>query len=228
MTGRRARALAVLALLAVLAGCGVPTGGEPSTIAAADVPYGLADPAPAPTPTAPPEAVADASLVHWVTAADALVPRVREVGGTSRRARLADLLEQLADGPTAAERDEQLSTALPPEIRLRVTGLDGGTATIGVDALAEAPAGVAGRQAVAQIVLTATSVPGIDAVLLELAGEPIEAPLPDGALTDQPLTASDYAAAAAAVPSVLDAPDAVPAEPPTAVLVDPPVPAPPS
>jgi len=218
----------VLALLAVLAGCGVPTGGEPSTIAATDVPYGLAEPAPPPSPTPSPEAVADASRVHWVTASDTLVPRVREVSGTTRRARLADLLEQLAAGPTAAERDEQLSTALPPDIRLRVTGLDGGTATIGVDALVEAPAGVAGRRAVAQVVLTATSVPGVDAVLLELGGEPIEAPLPDGELTDRPLTAQDYAAATSAVPSVLDAPSAVPAEPPPSLLVDPPAPAPPS
>ena len=72
------------------------------------------------------------------------------------------------------------------------------------------------RLEVAQIVLTATSVPGVDAVLLELAGEPIEAPLPDGELADRPLTAQDYATAT--VPSV----------PPTAVIVDPPVPAPPS
>jgi hypothetical protein len=215
-------ARAVLGLLAVLAavtGCGVPTGGEPSTIAATDVPYGLADPAPAPTPTASPDAVADASRVHWVSATDTLVPRVREVSGTTRRARLADLLEQLAVGPTGDERDEQLSTALPPEVRLSVTALDGGTATIDLDAFAEAPAGVSGRRAVAQIVLTATSVPGVAAVLLELDGEPIEAPLPDGELTDRPLTAPDYAAATAA---------AAPSEPPTAVLVDPPVPAPPS
>jgi hypothetical protein len=214
----RAGALVALAILVVLVGCGVPTGGEPSTIAATDVPYGLAESSPAPTATSPPDAVADASRVHWVTAADTLVPRVREVSGTTRRARLADLLDQLAAGPTAAERDEQLSTALPPEVRLSVTGLDGGTATIDLDALAEAPAGGSGRRAVAQIVLTATSVPGVAAVLLELAGEPIEAPLPDGALTDRPLTAQDYAAATAPAPS----------ESPTAVIVDPPVPAPPS
>jgi len=218
VSARRAGALVVLVVLAVLPGCGVPTGGEPSTIAATDVPYGLAESSPVPTPTSPPEAVADASRVHWVADADTLVPRVREVSGTTRRARLADLLEQLAAGPTAVERDEQLSTALPPEVRLSVTGLDGGTATIDLDALAEAPAGVSGRRAVAQIVLTATSVPGVDAVLLELAGEPIEAPLPAGELTDRPLTAPDYAAATAAAPSV----------PPTAVIVDPPAPAPPS
>lgn len=215
MTGRR---VAVLAVLAVLAGCGVPTGGEPSTIAPTDVPYGLAEPSPAPTSTAPPEATADVFRVHWVTAADTLVPRAREVSGASRRERLASLLEQLAAGPTSDERDEQLSTALPPEVRLGVTDLDGGTATIDLDELAEAPAGVSGRRAVAQIVLTATSVPGVESVLLELAGEPIEAPLPAGELTDRPLTAMDYAASAVPGPSV----------PPTAVIVDPPVPVPPS
>jgi len=228
VTARPVRALAVLAVLAVLTGCGVPTGGEPSTIAATDVPYGLAESSPVPTPVTPPEAKVDAPRVYWVTAADTLVPRSREVSGTTRRARLTDLLEQLAAGPAAVERDEQLSTALPPEVRLSVTGLDGGTATIDLDALAEAPAGVSGRRAVAQVVLTATSVPGVDAVLLELAGAPIEAPLPDGALTDRPLTAQDYAAATVAAPSVLDAPSAVPAEPPSAVLVEPPEPAPPS
>jgi hypothetical protein len=213
VTGRRVRAFPVLALLAVLTGCGVPTGGGPSTIAATDVPYGLADSSPVPTPVTPPEATVDAPRVYWVTATDTLVPRSREVSGTTRRARLADLLEQLAAEPTADERDQQLSTALPPEVRLSVTGLDDGTATIDLDALAEAPAGVSGRRAVAQVVLTATSVPGVDAVLLELAGEPIEAPLPDGELTDRPLTARDYAAAAATAPSV---------------LVDPPLPAAPS
>ena len=215
MTGRR---IGLCAVLAVLAGCGVPTGGEPSTIAPTDVPYGLADPTPAPTSTAPPEATADVSRVHWVSATDTLVPRVREVSGSTRRDRLADLLEQLAAGPTGDERDEQLSTDLPPEVRLGVTDLDGGTATIDLDELAEAPSGVSGRRAVAQIVLTATSVPGVESVLLELAGEPIEAPLPAGELTDRPLTAMDYAASAVPAPSV----------PPTAVIVDPPVPVPPS
>ena len=215
MTGRRVRRSAAVLALAVLAGCGVPTGGEPSTIAPTDVPYGLASPSPSPTPTAPPEAKVDASRVHWVTADNVLVPRVREVGGATRRDRLAYLLEQLAAGPTRDEREEQLSTALPPEVRISVTGMDGGTATIDLDGFAQAPAGVSGRRAVAQIVLTATSVPGVEAVLLELAGEPIEAPLPAGELTARPLTEQDYAAAttASAVPSPTEEPSAVPAEP---------------
>ncbi len=208
MTVRRA-GWAALAL--VLAGCGVPTGGAPSAIAPTDVPYGLASPSPTPTPTSSPQANADTSRVHWLTAGDTLVPRMREVSGTTRRERLSVLLEQLAAGPTRDERDEQLSSALPPEARLSVTELEGDKATIDLDAFAQAPSGVSGRRAVAQIVLTATSVPGVRSVLLELAGEPIEAPLPAGELTAGPLTAQDYASLVA--PPTDDVPDPFEAPP---------------
>jgi spore germination protein GerM len=202
------RALAALAAVLVAAGCGVPTGGQPTTISASDVPYGLAEPSAPSTSTAPPEVLADTSRVYLLAAGDVLLPRGRELAGSSRRERLADLLAQLAAGPTDAERDEQLSTALPPEVRLTVAALDDGTATIEMDAFAQAPSGVAGRRAVAQIVLTATSVPGVRSVLLHLAGEPIEAPLPSGELTGRPLTADDY------LGFTTPAPAAVPAEPP--------------
>lgn len=213
MTGRRA-GWAAVALVLALTGCGVPTGGTPRTIPAEDVPYGLASPSPTPSPTAPPEAKADTSRVHWLAAGDMLVPRVREVSGSTRRERLAYLLEQLAAGPSRTERGDQLSTALPPEVRLTVTGFQDGTATIDLETLAQAPSGVAGRRAVAQIVLTATSVPGVQAVLLELAGEPIEAPLPAGELTAAPLTAQDYAAfTTPAAPSAVPVPEEPPAPP---------------
>lgn len=212
MSPRRA---AVVVLALVLAGCGVPTGGTPSTIPAEDVPYGLASPSPAPTPTAPSEAKSVTAQVHWTTPDDAVVARPREVSGTTRRERLASVLEQLAAGPTGTERDEQLGTALPREIRLVVERFADGTATIDIEVQTQELSGVAGRRAVAQIVLTATSVPGVQAVLLELAGEPIEAPLPAGALTAGPLTAQDYAAATVPPPSAVPAlpPEATPAPP---------------
>ena len=47
--------------------------------------------------------------------------------------------------------------------------------------------------AAGQVVLTATSVRGIERVQLVRAdGQPIEVPLPDGALTSLPLEARDY------------------------------------
>jgi hypothetical protein len=225
VTGRRAGGAAALVLGLALAACGVPTGGAPSTIDPTDVPYGLASPSPAPTPTPAPEAVADTSRVHWVAADDTVVPREREAAGSTRRERLTSLLGQLATGPTPAEREEQLSTALPPEIGLTVTALDQGTASIDLEVAAQALSGVSGRRAVAQIVLTATSVPGVEAVLLELAGQPVEAPLPAGALTARPLTAGDYAAFATPTPEAAPGPRVEPAPPPVPAV---PVPAAPS
>ncbi len=197
--GRAVRAVLGVALAPAIAlaaaGCGVPTGGSPSTIPPESVPFGLTAPSPSAAPTAPTEAVADASRVYWITDGDVVVPRVRQVSGTTPRERLAYLLDQLATGPTRAEQGEQLSSALPRETRLRVTGFEDGTATIDLDVKEQALSGVAGRRAVAQIVLSATSVPGVQAVLLELSGQPIEAPLPAGELTAGPLRAGDYASA---------------------------------
>lgn len=193
MSGR-GRAVAGLALLGLLlGGCGVPTSGAPRTIAPSDVPYGLASP----TASAPAEQlsepVLDPSRIFLVDETDTLVARGRDVTGSGARERLSDLLADLAAGPTGGELDQQLSTALPPDVELTVREVTGGTAAIELAGPVDAPSGWASRRAVAQVVLTATSLPGIDAVRLTIAGEPVEAPLPSGELTSEPLTAEDYA-----------------------------------
>ena len=185
---------AAAGLLILLAGCGVPTGGAAEAIPASDVPYGLASPAPTSPAQTAPDPVVEPSRVYLVDAADVLVPRPREVAGATPGERLGALLDALAAGPTAEERDRQLSTALPPEVRLSVVELTGGTATVDITGAPEAPAGQASRRAVAQVVLSATSVPGIEAVVLTWDGERVEAPLPSGELTAEPLTRADYAA----------------------------------
>ncbi|SDN56792.1 GerMN domain-containing protein [Geodermatophilus sp. DSM 45219] len=184
---------AAAGLLTLVAGCGVPTGGAAETIPASDVPYGLASPAPTSPAPADPDPVVEPGRVYLVDAADLLVPRPREVEGATPEERLGALLDALAAGPTAEERDRQLSTALPPEVRLSVVELAGGTATVDITGAPEAPAGQASRRAVAQVVLSATSVPGIEAVVLTWDGERVEAPLPSGELTAEPLTRADYA-----------------------------------
>lgn len=209
MTGRRLLAAAALAL--VTAGCGVPTGGEPTTIAASDIPYGLTTPSAAPPATLA-EPVADPSRVFLVAPDDSLVPRARPVSGSTRTERLGELLEHLAAGPTEGERGEQLSTALPPDVRLTVTDVTRGTATIDIGGAVDAPSGWATRRTVGQLVLTATSVPGIDAVRLTLSDDPVEAPLPDGELTTEPLTAEDYEVFLTPPPTASPAPPP-PAEP---------------
>ncbi|MGY2083336.1 GerMN domain-containing protein [Blastococcus sp. SYSU DS0539] len=188
---RRLRAVGtLLAVLTGTAACGVPTGEGASTIAPSDVPYGLA--APAPTPSAATSAVpGETGWAYLVGADEALVPRTRDSGTGPTEERLGELLSALAAGPTEEERAEGLATALTPGVTLSVTGVEGGTATIDLAGTAPIPSS---RRAVAQIVLTATSLPGVEAVLLTSGGDPVEAPLPSGALTDGPLLPADYAA----------------------------------
>lgn len=193
MTARRLRtAAAAGAVGAVVAACGVPTGGQPSTIAPGDVPYGLASPG---TSSAAPssEPQQERAWIYLIGPDDALVPRGRNVGAGSIEERLADLLDELAAGPTEGERNSRLSTALPPDIELALGGIEGGTATIDFAGAADAPSGRQLRQAVAQLVLSATTLPGIDAVRLSSDGDPVEAPLPGGELTAEPLLPADYA-----------------------------------
>ncbi|MGY1723941.1 AMIN-like domain-containing (lipo)protein [Blastococcus sp. SYSU DS0533] len=180
---------AVGAVLVGTAACGVPTGSAPSTIAPGDVPYGLA--APTSPPTAVPSAVPadEAGWAYLVGADGALVPRARDSGTGSPEERLGELLTALAAGPTEEERAQGLSTALPSGISL-TAAIDGATATIDLSGAAPLSSN---RRAVAQLVLTAASLPGVEAVLLTSDGEPVEAPLPSGALTDAPLLPADYA-----------------------------------
>lgn len=188
------RRLVLLLVCAVLVGCGVPTGNTPQRIPASDVPYGLASPAPlsaAPLSTAP---AADHPRVYLVNARDLLVARGRDVPGGALERRLRELLDDLAVGPSRQEYEEQLSTALRPEVRLAVESIKDGVATIEIAGAEGGQSTGESRRAVAQIVLTATSLPGIDAVLVSAGGEVIEAPLPSGELTSRPLTATDYAA----------------------------------
>jgi hypothetical protein len=185
------RLLALLACL-VLAGCGVPTSGDPAVIPASEVPYGLASPTTT-TPSSTPEQTMLAETgIYLVGLDDVLVLRGRELQAGPLEEQADDLLDALAAGPSEQERADELSTALPPEVELDATELSSGTVTVDISGT-DAPSGTESRRAVAQIVLTATSVPGVRAVRLTLQGKPVEAPLPDGALTSAPLTADQFA-----------------------------------
>lgn len=192
---RGLRAPAALLLALALTACGVPRGGEPTVIPATDVPYGLASPAPSEAPGAGTQSMLTATGIYLVTPDDVLVASGRDLAAGGQSEQLQELLGELAAGPSAQERAEELSTALPPEIELAVTGTSDGLATVDLTGLVDAPTGGQSRLAVAQIVLTATSLPGIDAVRLTREGEPIDAPLPDGELTSSALTAADFAVA---------------------------------
>jgi hypothetical protein len=190
----------VLLAVAGAAACGVPTGDAPATVPASDVPYGLLSTTPSSAPATPPTPQSDQPLVFLVGGDGRLVPRGRTLPGGPLKKELAELLADLAAGPTKEERGDQLSTALPPDVRLTLADEDDGTWTIDIRGSTDLD-GRSSRVAVGQLVLTATSLPGVGAVRLRRNGEAVEAPLPDGQLTSEPLTAADVAQLTQAPPS---------------------------
>jgi len=206
VSARRARwagallAVALLSVDAAVTSCGVPTGDAPATIPPSDVPYGLLSATPSTAPTPPPTPQSDQPLVFLVDGTGRLVPRGRTLSGGPLMKELGELLADLAAGPTREERRAQLSTTLPPDVRLTLAEDGDGTWTIDIVGSTDLD-GRSSRVAVGQIVLTATSLPGVAAVRLRRNGEPVEAPLPDGELTTEPLTAADYSALTQAPPS---------------------------
>lgn len=189
--------LAVLAVLALSAGCGLPDSGSPESIDPTEVPYhllGSATPAPSTTQRG---SRTTTPRIYLLTGADRLLAVEAPLPPSDVEQVLEELLHQLAQGPTEAQRSAGLSTALGPGVTLTVNTVRGRTAVVRLDLGAQDPAANKLPLAIGQVVLTSTSVRGVDRVQLVRAdGQPIEVPLPGGALTVAPLEAKDYASLA--------------------------------
>ncbi|MGD9958709.1 GerMN domain-containing protein [Nocardioides sp.] len=184
-----------LLMVGTLASCGLPSGEDTATVSDDAVPFGLMAPTDSasrpgndsPTPVEPGE-----PAVIWVNGADRLVALPEGSSATGDPERLvAEVLERLVDGPTDASAGG-LSTALAPDVGLALVDLDRGAAVIEVDPGTQRPSPEQLPLAVGQIVLSCVSVPGVDQVQLLTDGEPIDVPLPGGALSSGPLGRSDY------------------------------------
>ncbi len=180
--------------LLLLTGCGVPGDGHVRTVDDDAVPYHLLDGNPsgnATTDVGPvPHAV---PVVFWLLGEDHLVPAAAGGSCTDPPEELANrLLGELADGPGEDTRAAGRSSALPPAIGLRLIEIVDGTAHVEMD---PSTAISADRLplAVGQVVLSLTSSPGVEKVTLLSSGEPVQVPLPGGALTTRAVSAEDYA-----------------------------------
>lgn len=123
---------------------------------------------------------------------DLLVSTRRQIPEASTD-RLRALVDGLLAGPTDDEQDRGLSTALPSGLSLRTTRESNGIVALDLDTDSGGRSSSETVLAVGQLVLTATSLPGVQAVRFTRDGRPVEALLADGALTTRPLLASDYA-----------------------------------
>jgi hypothetical protein len=191
----RAVMLVALLMSITLTGCGVQSSGRARAIDPAQVPFGLVGSTPTSPASLPATATADATPAG---AAVYFLQRDRLVGiaiprpPADPRLAIGLAIDILSSGPSAAERARALDTAVPTSVQLAVRDVTGSTATIDIQGGQSAIVNDQGPLAVGQVVLTATSIPGIDSVLLTRDGQRVDAQLADGALTGRPLTREDF------------------------------------
>lgn len=198
---RRSRAsgagttLLVVLLSVAAASCGLPDGGRVQVVPDEAVPYDLLESgddgtsSPADVATVP----SGEPVAFWLQPDDRLVPTT--LGLSCERPAtevVEDLLDGLADGPSASQRESGLSSGIPPATSLELVGIEDGVARLALDPLA---IGDPERLplAVGQVVLAVTSAPGVEAAELVASGGTVDLPLPDGALSPGAATAEDYA-----------------------------------
>ncbi len=192
---RMAAAAVTLGLVSLVAGCGLPEGGAAHRIPGGEVPYGLLATTAAArptTPTAQPTAVV-AATVYLVDAQQQLVPASVQVPQASLVPLLQSLLDRLAAGPNEPQRARGLQTDLGPGAKLTLRSVSFGTAVIELRTASQDPSPKNLPVAIGQIVLTATSVIGVEQVSFVLDGNPASVPAPPvGDLSALPLSEADY------------------------------------
>lgn len=119
--------------------------------------------------------------------------QVVEVSRTTSEPRLEPALELLLQGPTSAELAAGIRSAIATGTELRSARVEAGTAVVDLTQEFVELGGEEQILAVAQLVLTATAVAGVERVRFALNGQDLEVPRADGTLARAPLTAHDYA-----------------------------------
>jgi spore germination protein GerM len=164
----------------VLAGCGVPIDSGPKALARNGVPFGLLRPSsPTTTTTAPATAPVTVTVFIYLLASNGkLAAAAREVPVP---APLITILGALVDGPTNAEATGGLQSAVPPQTQVIAASVAGGVATVDLGGTFAQLVGPSEIEAVAQIVFTATALPGVTGVTFELNGQQVAVPTATGA-----------------------------------------------
>lgn len=173
----------------LLASCGVGTESNADVVDDDRVPFGLLDADRRPVTGPSPNGAVLVDVYLSVEEGDALSAVTRRVGTSS----LDAVLAELERSPTDAETADGLRSALADVDAIAGTEVSRGVATVDLsDSFAE----ISGSEqlvAIAQLVYTATALPGIGQVTFTLEGQPIEVPRGDGSLTSDAVTRGDYA-----------------------------------
>lgn len=189
--------LSVLVVLAV--GCSTSTSGDFERIPAQDIPFGLASPNSTTTTstTTVPATETTTDVVEqpidlYFVLSSAVIRVQRNVASP---ASVAQALALLAEGPANDPAYAGLRTALPTDFRAEVRVTRGVALVDATRTFLTALQPADQRLAIAQIVLTLTSRPGVGQVIFRVDGESIAVPRGRGDIVGPgtPVTFDDYA-----------------------------------
>ena len=187
MVKRRGALCALLMGGLALAACGIPTQHQPSTISPSRVPLALASPGGSGTTTTQPNTKSEVQVtIYLLNADDTLAPAHRFV---QVPAPLDSILTALMGGPTQADENDGLYTAIPSDVAvLSAPPAQGSVVTVNFNEAFGEITGADTELAVAQVVATvvAASKPGTG-VLFEIDGQPISVPISSGAQVSGPV-----------------------------------------
>jgi spore germination protein GerM len=189
------------AALVTLSACAVSSSGEFERISTADIPFGLASPVSTTTTstttttvigTDPVSDVVEQPVDLYFVLSSSVIRVQRNVASP---ATAAQVLALLAEGPANDPLYAGLRSALPTDFRAEVRVTRGVALVDATRTFLTALQPADQRLAVAQIVLTLTSRPGVGQVIFRVDGEAIAVPRGRGDIVDPgtPVTFDDYA-----------------------------------
>jgi germination protein M len=121
-----------------------------------------------------------------------------EIGAAARQVAVDEgveraAVEELLTGPSDAESQNVLGTAIPEETTLNDVGIEDGVATVDLSEEFDDGGGSAGMfMRLAQVVFTLTQFPSVTGVQFELDGEPVETFSSEGIVLDGPQDRADF------------------------------------
>lgn len=170
-------------LFIVLSSCAVPSSGSYQKVASADIPFGLDAPQttlPATTTTISdpmstdtlPVAVSEPVDLFYIS--NSKIIKVQR--NVASPANPSQALSSLVEGPSTSPEYVGLRTALPPTFAASVDVIRGVARVDATRAFLNSLSGLDQKLAIAQIVLTLTSRPGVGQVLFSVDGKLISVP----------------------------------------------------
>lgn len=185
----RTKSLFIALVGLALAACGVPTDRVPQSLSQRDVPFNLLASDVVTTSTTVSSSPTALATIYLV-AADRLQPVDRLVPTPPT---VEKVVRRLLSGPSDAEARRGLRTAVPAGTTILSAPVASAIATIDLSGAFVRGTGPEQIIALAQIVFTATSLPGVVGVRFTLEGRPTEVPAGDGTLTQAPLGRANFA-----------------------------------